>query len=180
MKLQTKQLLLTMSVLALGMLSGAEQAYAKITCRSVGLTYNSRTKTCNWNRAQQRPRHQGQGNRHCRDMRPPARDVSGFRKADGNDRIPYMRAEIYNYVKNLKAVCPGLKLESTFRNCSANAKARGVSRSRHLCGGGADTSGCGGVTAKAVAQRVCRSTGLVFINEGASRYPHCQIQGHCN
>ena len=153
-------------------------AEAKITCRSIGLTYNPRTGGCNYSRGSQ-PRYQGKGNKNCKDMKPgKARDVSGFGQA--NPRVPFMRDEIFAYVTKLKAVCKEIKLESTYRDCIANSSARGMQLSRHLCGGAADTSGCPDLTSKTTAKRICDASGLHFINEGSRRYPHCQIQGHCN
>jgi|GEM_PF-4840859 len=153
------------------------EAEARTTCRSIGLTYNRQTGTCNYSRSSI-PRHRGRGNSGCAAKRPEPKDVSGFSKA--NARIPYMRNEIFNYVTKLKSECRGLRLESTYRDCIANSSARGMQRSRHLCGGAADTSGCPSTTSKTMAAKICRASGLHFIDEGGSRYPHCQIQGHCN
>lgn len=153
----------------------------RITCRDAGLTYNSSTGSCNWDsQAKKEPRYKGRGekkNDKC-NRRPAAQDMSGFRMA--NSRIPYVQPKILNYLKKLKAVCPGLGVESTYRTCQVNAGLRGSAKnSRHLCGGAADTSGCPDRRSKALARKICKASGLYFIDEGSGRFPHCQIQGHC-
>lgn len=168
-------------LLAAGFGSEAAQARKKITCRSIGLTYNPSTHGCNYTKGAKAPRYKGRGNKNCVFQRPPAVDVAAFTGHMANSRVPHMQPPIFNYVTNLKKVCPSMTIQSTYRDCSTNMSVRGVSRSRHLCGAAADTSNCGGATAKGTAKKVCNGTsGLMFVDEGPAKFPHCQIKGFCH
>lgn len=153
------------------------EAKKKITCRSIGLVWSSAQQRCVGGTKKQ-PRYERKGNKYCRDSRPGAQNMAGFRVA--NSRAPYMQSGVYRYLTNLKAQCKGLVVQSTFRSCDANRKAGGVQKSKHLCGAAADTSGCPSGNSKKVAASICRQSGLTFVDEGPSRFPHCQMNVQCN
>jgi hypothetical protein len=157
------------------------EAIKKITCRSIGLVWSQSLGKCvsgSGASTKKKPRYERQGNKYCRESRPGAQNMAGFRVS--NNRAPYMQAPVYRYLKNLKVKCKGLVVESTFRTCDKNRNAGGKQRSRHLCGAAADTSGCPSSKSKQQAASICRQSGLVFIDEGPSKFPHCQMNIQCN
>jgi uncharacterized protein YcbK (DUF882 family) len=148
-------------------------AEAKVTCRSIGLTYNKKTGKCNWNKKAEKPKYQRKGNVGCRNNKPGAVPLQKHGLRAANARAAHMKPEVLKYLVALKKKCSGLVVQSTYRDCDTNRKVGGKQKSRHLCGGAADTSGCPGKS-KGLPSRVCNSSGLTFIDEGASRFPHCQ------
>lgn len=153
------------------------EAKKKVTCRSIGLTWSSAQKRCVGSTKKQ-PRYKGRGNKYCRATQPGRQNMAGFRMA--NSRAPFMKPQVYGYLKSLKAQCRNLRVESTFRSCDANRSARGMQKSNHLCGAAADISGCDGITTKEKAAAICRQNDMIFINEGPKRFPHCQMNTQCN
>lgn len=134
--------------------------------------------------ARKRRRRQGRKPRYSRpanteqcaaySWRPSAKTVPGATQANG--RVPYMTGPINTYLRNLQSKGCGLSIQSTFRDCRTNSNVGGAQKSRHLCGAGADTSGC----SKKVASSVCRQSGLTYIEEGAGKFAHCQINSFCS
>lgn len=197
MELSRLKALLTILTLPLLLLMHSPAAEAKITCKAAGSYYVPKARTCACylpnadhtcdvsgkgggqptaaTPGKKKPRYEGRGNKYCQDLRPKARNISGISIA-GNGREQYMQKEIYDYVRKLKETkgCGNLVIQSTFRNCDANKNARGVSRSFHLCGGAADTT-CGGSSSKGLPRKICENSGLDFVDEGPSRYPHCEL-----
>ena len=106
--------------------------------------------------------------------KPRAKPVPGGRAA--NARVPFMTNSIHKYLTRLHQRGCGLTVQSTFRDCVTNSNVGGAQKSRHLCGAGADTAGC----SKATAAAACRQSGLTYIEEGAGRFAHCQIDNFCD
>lgn len=106
--------------------------------------------------------------------RPSAKSVPSGRAA--NSRVPYMTNKVHAYLTALNARGCGLTVQSTYRDCVTNRNVGGVQKSRHLCGSGADTSGC----SKRIAAAVCAQQGMTYIEEGRAKLPHCQANGFCN
>ena len=106
--------------------------------------------------------------------KPTAKSIPGGHGA--NDRVPFMTAQVHAYLAALNSQGCGLSVQSTYRDCVVNRNVGGVQKSRHLCGSGADTSGC----PKRVAAQVCRQEGMTYIEEGSGKFPHCQVDAFCN